>query len=127
MNPRNVAQQLKQPIVLSDTADWISSANTPTACITNSGTTPEIVYETDPFADVSAEAYSDAVDTHVRLGLSLDTAPLNPEQRASGRDFLKIAKLRKDGKVQGFSIIETRDAIHRLGLHQATMMIGNLM
>ena len=127
INPTTIAQQLKQPIVLSDTAEWSSSTITPSACTTNCVTTPAIIYDSDTFADISEAAYGVAVDTHMRLGLPLDSGPLNPEQRASGRDFLKVAKLRKDGKAQGFSTTEIRDTIHRLGLDQVTMMIGKPM
>jgi hypothetical protein len=123
-NPKDVVQQLKQPVVLQDTIDWFSSTIVPSTTSIDYITTSEVICDSDPFADINDVAYNVAVDTHKRLGLPSSTAPLNPEQRACGRDFIKIAKLRKDGAAQGFSATELRDVIHRLGLHQVTMMIG---
>ena len=123
-NPRDVAKLLKQPIVLDDTADWFSTAITPAVPTITYETTSDISLDDDPFADITEIAYGVSVDTHKRLGLPLQRAPLNPEQRACGRDFLKVALLRKERKAQGFSHSEIRDEIYRLGLHQVTMMIG---
>jgi hypothetical protein len=124
--PREVAQLLKQPIVLDDRDDWFTSTSTPT--IANPSCEPSIASDPDkdPFEAITDIEYETAVDIHKRLGLEAKTAPLNLEQRACGRDFLKIAMLRKQRKAQGCSPIEIRDEIRRLGLHQVTMMIGEL-
>jgi hypothetical protein len=125
-SPREVAQLLKQPIVLDDRNNWFTPTSNPSvanpSCETSIASDPD----NEPFKAITDIEYETAVDIHKRLGLEAKTAPLNPEQRACGQDFLKIAVLRKQRKAQGFSPIQIRDEIRRLGLHQVTMMIGEL-
>ena len=119
-NPRELAALLRQPIVLTDTNEWNTSTNTPYINDElRAGTS-----DNDPFATITDVEYLRAVDAHIQLGLPMTNAPLNPEQRNCGRDFLKVAILRKKHRSQGVSYETINEEIIRTGLTQITMMTG---
>ena len=123
-NPRELAALLKQPIVLTDTNEWniptnINEWNTPINDESCSCTSYN-----DPFAAITEVEYLRAVDAHIQLKLPMMDAPLNPEQRNCGRDFLKVAILRKKRRLEGMPYEIINAEIRATGLTQITMMTG---
>ena len=123
-NPRDFASKLKKPIVLTDSNEW----NTGTLSVPNIGDSNlSLDANTDGidlFAEISAVAYERAAAEHKASGLPNADAPLNPEQRACGRDIIRVAMLTKELKAQGLSASAITSAIKRLGISQITMMHG---
>jgi hypothetical protein len=123
-NPAEFTSLLKKPIVLNDANDW----NTRSAEIntTPAGHIPltESSVAYDPFAEIDDVAYDLAAAHHRASGLPHVDAPLNPEQRACGRDVIKVALLRRELTKQGFAPCSISKEIKRLGLSQITMMTG---
>ena len=119
-NPRELVALLKQPIVLTDTNEW----NTPTN--TNAWNTPinDESRHNDPFAAITEVEYLRAVDAYIQLQLPMKNAPLNPEQRNCGRDFLKVAILRKQRRLEGVPYETINAEIRDIGLTPITMMTG---
>ncbi len=83
------------------------------------------IMDNDPFAEISDAEYDMAATAYRFSGLPTSHAPLNPEQRQCGRDLVKIALIKREGKLQGHSPKAIGERIRRLGLHQITMMTGN--
>lgn len=50
----------------------------------------------DPFAQITETEWEDAAARHRAAHGSTEDAPLNPEQRAAGRGFVKLARMRKE-------------------------------
>ena len=64
------------------------------------------------------------MDAYIQLELPMKNAPLNPEQRNCGRDFLKVAILRKQRRLEGIPYDTINVEIRDTGLTQITMMTG---
>ena len=84
----------------------------------------EHTYHNDPFAAITEVEYLRAVDAYIQLELPMKNAPLNPEQRNCGRDFLKVAILRKKRRLEGIPYEIINAEIRATGLTQITMMTG---
>jgi hypothetical protein len=78
----------------------------------------------DPFAEIDNIAYELEVATHKASGLPVTDAPLNLEQRAGGRDIIKVAMMRKERKLQNVPLLAIMEELQRLGLHQISMLTG---
>ena len=89
-NPRQLAALLKQPIVLNDGNEWDASGPTETQPRTH-----EVTTDNDPFAEITDVEYETAATLHKFMNLLDIDAPLNPEQRASGRHVLKVTSASK--------------------------------
>ena len=123
-NPKDFDILLKKPIVLLDRNEWNRCTTDKTVTNAAYDVTRTSTTDNDPFTEISEIEFKIAVEEHRHLGLPLTEAPLNAEQRASGRDFLKVAILRKERRLQGVSTMAILDEIRLLGLHQITMMTG---
>ena len=123
-HPREFDVLLKKPIVLMDAHKWTTSSNTTTAPNTTTYETHADTIDNDIFAEIDDIAYERAVEAHKHHCLPMEEAPLNPEQRASGRDFIKVAILRKERRLQGLSWQDISAEIRLLGWHQVNMMTG---
>ena len=123
-NPRDITSLLKKPIVLQDSNEWNTSS--PLTNFTRTGATAlnESSEVVDPFAEIDDETYELAAEQHKASGLPRADAPLNPEQRACGRDMVRVALLRRDLTKQGLSPLSISTAVKRLRLSQITMMTG---
>jgi hypothetical protein len=80
-----LAALLKEPIVLNDRNEWDASGPTETQPRLHEGIT-----DNDPFAEITDLEYENAAALHKFMNLTDIHAPLNPEQRASGRQILKV-------------------------------------
>jgi hypothetical protein len=89
-DPKHLAALLKKPLVLNDAHDWYASSTFENANGRDASLTLDIP-DIDPFAEITDVVYEYAASEHTRLGLPRANAPLNPEQRASGRHVLKVA------------------------------------
>jgi hypothetical protein len=85
LDPRHLVGLLMQPIVLNDGNEWNSSG--PTVTLPR---LPEGIEDNDPFAEITDLEYENAAALHKFMNLTDIHAPLNPEQRASGRQILKV-------------------------------------
>ena len=85
LDPRHLVGLLMQPIVLNDGNEWDSSGPTVTQ-----PRLPEGIEDNDPFAEITDLEYENAAALHKFMNLTDIHAPLNPEQRASGRQILKV-------------------------------------
>jgi hypothetical protein len=84
-NPRHLAALLKEPIVLHDGNEWDASGPAETR-----PRLPEGIADGDPFAEITDLEYENAAAFNKLMNdLNID-APLNPEQRAGGRNILKV-------------------------------------
>ncbi len=84
-NPRHLAALLKDPIVLNDGNEWDASGSTEMQ-----PRLPEGITDNDPFAEITDLEYENAAALHKFMNLLNIDAPLNPEQRAGGRNILKV-------------------------------------
>ena len=78
----------------------------------------------DPFAPIDDIEYGHAKETYEaskRAGLPVGDAPLNPEQREGGREFLRVAQLRRASLRRGESMQRVAPAIERDGI---TLVVG---
>ena len=78
----------------------------------------------DPFAPIDDAEYRHAqaaYEASKRAGLAVGNAPLNPEQREGGREFLRVARLRRASLRRGESIQRIAPAIERDGI---TLVVG---
>jgi hypothetical protein len=89
-NPKELAAMLKKPLELSDASDWYAPSTSENANNWNAPSTLDITGN-DPFAEITDVEYESAVAEHKLLGCPLAIAPLNPEQRESGRHVLQVA------------------------------------
>jgi hypothetical protein len=85
-----LAALLKQPIVLNDGNEWDASGPTETQPRLH-----EVITDNDPFAEITDVEYETAATLHKFMNLLDIDAPLNPEQRASGRHVLKVTSASK--------------------------------
>lgn len=89
-NPKELAAMLKKPLELSDASDWYAPSTSENANNWNAPSTLDITGN-DPFAEITDVEYESAAAEHKLLGRPLAIAPLNPEQRESGRHVLQVA------------------------------------
>ena len=78
----------------------------------------------DPFSPIDDAGYRRAkadYEASKRAGLAVGDAPLNPEQRDGGREFLRVAQLRRDALRRGEPIQRVASAIARDGI---TLVVG---
>ena len=78
----------------------------------------------DPFAPINDEEYERLVMAHNLSESPPEEAPLNPEQRRGGADFLRMAVLRAEGRARNESPDEIANAIQREGLKAVTLVVG---
>ena len=123
-NPSAITALLKKPIVLQDSSEWNTSSSSIAINRTAIISGDEISVDKDPFAEITDDAYAIEAAQYIASGLPHDNAPLNPEQRACGRDIIKVAKLKKELAIQGLSPLRITGEIQRSGLHQISMMTG---
>ena len=84
--------------------------------------------ESDPFAEIDetryaalVEAYEAGCDSHPSVEAY---APLNPEQRAAGREFIKVAILRRASLRRGDSAESLAAEVERAGLRFVQLVNG---
>lgn len=78
----------------------------------------------NPFAPITDKDYDVAAANYEkskRAGLGVGAAPLNPEQRDGGREFLRVAQLRRAALNRGEPIQRVAQAIERDGI---TLVVG---
>jgi hypothetical protein len=78
----------------------------------------------EPFAYIDDDAYDRAASLYEaskRAGVAVGPAPLNPEQRDGGRDFLQVAQLRRATAQRGEPIQCIRQALEQSGV---TLVVG---
>jgi hypothetical protein len=122
-DPRKLSAALKQSLVMAESdASGIISSSVDTYITRHAMIANTIC--ADPFADIDDPAYERAVEAHNSAGLPAKDAPLNPEQRAAGRNFVKFAQLMKQSREQGWTQQDITNNASRLGLKQITMMTG---
>jgi hypothetical protein len=122
-DPRKLSAALKQSLVMAESdASGIISSSVDTYITRHAMIANTIC--ADPFADIDDPAYERAVEAHNSAGLRAKDAPLNPEQRAAGRNFVKFALLMKQSREQGWTQQDITNNASRLGLKQITMMTG---
>ena len=128
-----VSKALLQPLPAHDDGTGASAGGGERAT-THSGAADDAVWlSAGPFAPIDDATYDAAAAAHkaqLDAGYPVGDAPLNPEQRDGGRDFLAFAKLRKKARVpshlggSGATSKQVCDEAAAAGLSQVTLVDG---
>ena len=117
-NIKAVQDALKRPILPPQPSETQATTSDRRVRGTESGSSG------DPFAPVTYEEYLAAAEAHKSSGAPQSEAPLNPEQRDGGRDFLRVAQMRATGRRQSLSLEGIDKLAHDAGLSQVTLVMG---
>ena len=114
-----VCEALKKP--LSERPPPAPRAPTPSGTSEGAAT---VWRNDDPFDEITDDEYDAAVRAHREAGAPMKEAPLNPEQRRGGRDFLRVAEERARGLAREASLESIDRDINKKSLAQVTLVVG---
>lgn len=121
---RAIHEALRQPLVLpAESADGGGEDGDSSRVQREGGSA-----DSDPFAPFSGPdqwaEWDRAFAAHVGAGLPMSSAPLTPEQRAAGRNFLRQAVLRSAGRKRGDTPAQIDALVKAEGLPPVTLTMG---
>lgn len=119
-NPKTISDQLHEPLQLPADPAAAAPAGGAGAAAADTGASSTA----SPFDEISEEAYEAAAEEHFAAGSAPQDAPLNPQQRAGGRTFLRLAVLRRQMQEQGATPAQIDAAVRHEGIAPATLVIG---
>ena len=121
---RAIHEALRQPLVLpAESADG-GGEDGDSSRVQREGRSAD----SDPFAPFSGPdqwaEWDRAFAAHVGAGLPMSSAPLTPEQRAAGRNFLRQAVLRSAGRTRGDTPAQIDALVKAENLPPVTLTMG---